>query len=517
MHSRLPFKSKPFTVSGVGITNNSGVEQNFVVILAYNSFVPGALIFTNSATAGTFASITNEVTGYYVPANTTQFLDSSSADHAKITNRGSNKGSALAGLTEFWNTASAGNAIVDNYPAKSEGLGGTTTFHDSSNAGNGTFTNKGRGSETSFLDSSSAGSAIFTNEGAAQAHVPGGLLTLFGSSTLDHASITATGGTVSNADGGGAHLYDTATAADGAFTLNGSDVVGAGGGFVQFHDSSMAGDAIIVANAGVAAGTGGYIEFWDASTGDMARVEVFGNGNLNISTHDAPGVTIGSLEGDGLVSLGTNNLTVGSSSLTTTFAGVIQDAGSLTKIGAGQLTLSGANTYTGGTTVSGGNLLVANTAGSATGTGPVQVDAGTLGGNGSINGAVIVGTVSGAGAFLAPARGAKRLITLTLRRGLTFKADATYSYRLSTRRVAGDKVVADELTIESGAQSFTQLGRDLLTPGTVFTAINNTGSNPIAGTFANLPDGSTFRAGRNKFQVSYKGGTGNDLTLTVVP
>ena len=35
--------------------------------------------------------------------------------------------------------------------------------------------------------------------------------------------------------------------------------------------------------------------------------------------------------------------------------------------------------------------------------------------------------------------------------------------------------------------------------------------------FANLPDGSTFTAAHNNFQVSYSGGDANDLTLTVVP
>jgi hypothetical protein len=51
----------------------------------------------------------------------------------------------------------------------------------------------------------------------------------------------------------------------------------------------------------------------------------------------------------------------------------------------------------------------------------------------------------------------------------------------------------------------------------MFIAISNTSANPIAGTFANLSDGSTFTAGRNNYQVSYSGGDGNDLTLTVVP
>lgn len=74
------------------------------------------------------------------------------------------------------------------------------------------------------------------------------------------------------------------------------------------------------------------------------------------------------------------------------------------------------------------------------------------------------------------------------------------------------------MTIRSGAQfSFADLGSSTLTAGTVFTAIRNTAATPIAGTFANLADGSTFTVGSNTFQASYEGGDGNDLTLTVVP
>ena len=96
-------------------------------------------------------------------------------------------------------------------------------------------------------------------------------------------------------------------------------------------------------------------------------MEVFGNGTLDISQHNAPGVTTGSIEGSGLVFLGGVNLTVGTNDLSTTFSGVMQDGGfsggtggSLTKTGTGKLTLSGANTYTGGTTVNAGTLLVSN-------------------------------------------------------------------------------------------------------------------------------------------------------------
>src|SRR4029453_8241747 len=125
--------------------------------------------------------------------------------------------------------------------------------------------------------------------------------------------------------------------------------------------------------------------------------------------------------------------------LSTLFAGVIQDEGSLVKIGGGTLKLSGANTYTRGTIINEGTLTVANTNGSGTGTGAVEVNAGNLGGKGIIAGAVTVGTGSGAGAFLAPGAGARKTNSLTIQGALTIKADGTYSYRVKTKRAEADQ------------------------------------------------------------------------------
>jgi autotransporter-associated beta strand protein len=64
---------------------------------------------------------------------------------------------------------------------------------------------------------------------------------------------------------------------------------------------------------------------------------------------------------------------------------VTGDVLSVTKVDAGVAALTGANTYTGTTTVAGGTLLVSNTTGSGTGAGSVVVNASTvLGGTGSI-------------------------------------------------------------------------------------------------------------------------------------
>ncbi|WP_088252982.1 FG-GAP-like repeat-containing protein [Fimbriiglobus ruber] len=53
--------------------------------------------------------------------------------------------------------------------------------------------------------------------------------------------------------------------------------------------------------------------------------------------------------------------------------------------------------------------------------------------------------------------------------------------------------------------------------GDTFTIVNNDGTDPVVGTFAGLPEGSVFKVGSQFFQISYKGGDGNDVTLKAVP
>src|SRR5262249_52010423 len=128
-----------------------------------------------------------------------------------------------------------------------------------------------------------------------------------------------------------------------------------------------------------------------------------------------------------------------------------------------------------------------------------------------------IGTGTGAGATLKAASGTK-LGTLTIQSELTFRADGDYRYKLNTKRAAGDNVSAHGVTIQSGSPfEIQRVAAKKLTPGAVFTVLNNTASTPIAGTFSNLPDGSTFFDGVNSYLVNYEGGDGNDLTLTVVP
>ena len=134
----------------------------------------------------------------------------------------------------------------------------------------------------------------------------------------------------------------------------------------------------------------------------------------------------GSLAGAGTVTNGgaaAITLTAGSNGTSTVFSGVIQDgvgAIALTKSGAGNLNLSGANSFTGATIVNAGTLSVN---GSTATSSMTTVNAGgALGGNGT------VGNTTINGGALAPGNS---IGTLNVQGSLSFTAASTYMVQIS--------------------------------------------------------------------------------------
>ena len=347
----------------------------------------GFTLFNNSATAGS-ATIRNTGAGAVgAGVGFTVFADTSSAGAATIINFGDTGALIVGGETTFQNSATASSAnITTNGGTVSGAEGGKTRFLDTATAANATFTTNGGtvsgggAGNTEFRNTSTAGNGTFTTNGGAILGAFGGHTNFFDTATASNGTFTTNGGAISGASGGFTEFLNTSTAGNGTFTTNGGAILGAFGGTTEFHDTATAGNAVLIANGGTAGGNGGRILFFGASTGGTATVKVFGNGNLDISSHGAPGVTIGSLEGSGNVFLGSNQLKVGSNDLSTTFSGVIQDGGgigagtggSLAKIGSGTLTLTNNNTYSGGTVVFDNGTLVADSL-NALGTGDVTL------------------------------------------------------------------------------------------------------------------------------------------------
>ncbi|CAN5420088.1 hypothetical protein BH20VER3_BH20VER3_06590 [soil metagenome] len=416
------------------------------------------------------------------------------------------------GPCTFKNGATAGDLVTYN---NSEGK--TIYFQKGTSGGSATFVNSGLIRLDGGLrsaDFTTAGEGTYYNDGAMRFHKADG----------GNATIINNGGTSFGA-AGGAIFFAKSGAGFSTIINNGGQVLGGRGAEVSFNRST-ADSATIIAHGGAGPGSGAKIVFRNDSVGGLARIEVFGNGSLDVSRPDPLDDSVGSIEGDGLVFLGSSSLDVGGNNLSTTFAGVISDTGglkdgtggSLSKSGSGTLTLTNENTYTGGTIVSAGALFVNNSAGSGTGSGPVEVDAGMLGGEGTVAGAVTVGVGNGAGAAFAPGAAVSQIGEFSSMGALAFNADGLYAAKVNSSAKTADEAVADGVTIEAGSRfSLTDIGSGSIPAGTVFVILNNTSGAPISGTFSNLADGAVLTVGANKYQADYQGGDGNDLTLTVVP
>ena len=174
--------------------------------------------------------------------------------------------------------------------------------------------------------------------------------------------------------------------------------------------------------------------------------------------------------------------------------------GGLTKLGAGTLTLTSTNGYTGDTTVSNGTLLVNNSVGSATGTGAViVVNGATLGGTGSVRGLVTIAN----GATLSPGA---RAGTLWISNNLVINSGSVLRYDLGTN--SDRTVVSGNLTV-GGTLNVTDAGGFGIGSYTLFaypTASNFVNNGLSVGT---APAGYTYTintatAGQVKLDVGYQ-------------
>lgn len=235
----------------------------------------------------------------------------------------------------------------------------------------------------------------------------------------------------------------------------------------------------------------------------LSAVEVQSSGLLRLTTGIA-GPSIGSLAGSGRVQNDGTWLFTGYNDQSTVFSGPISGSGGLWKYGNGTFVLSGPNTYTGPTHVSGG-VLVVN--GEQSASDITVFAAGTLKGRGT------VGAVSIDGTF-APGDPADRLSAWG---GVEFRPGSTF--------------VTDLVgpTSEHGYGGFATTGGVDLTGGSLDLSLHyapfagqvfrlglNQNVAPVTGIFVGRPEGAVIVRNHIPLHLSYTGGSGgNDITLTV--
>ena len=253
--------------------------------------------------------------------------------------------------------------------------------------------------------------------------------------------------------------------------------------------------------------------------------------DLNGNSH-----TLASLAGAGNVVTGGGTLSANADDSSTVFSGVISGNGGLTKVGAGTLTLSGANTYSGATAISAGTLQLgasdviaddsdvnvvgildlngnSDTVGALSGAGDITLGAGTLKIGDTAN-TTFSGVISDGGGFAKAGAG-----TLTLSGANTYTGATTING--GTLSVTGS-LANTAVTVNAGATlkgtgaitgSVTSTGGTVapgLSPGQLSTGSVSFDSNT---TFSIELNGTVAATGYDQLVVSGTVSLG-DATLT---
>jgi autotransporter-associated beta strand protein len=183
--------------------------------------------------------------------------------------------------------------------------------------------------------------------------VSGGTMLIKGTGVTNNSSVTQTFGVTS-----ALYFQNSSTAGTSSVAYNVS-----GSGLLFFTDSSSAGSSVITVT-----GSGAQLDFASSASGGSARF-VNAGGDLYFENSNGAN-TLGSIEGTGGIHFSNANggaaaqsLTVGSLGTDTAYSGSIGDdgaVGTLIKAGSGMLTLSGVNSYSGGTVFKAGTVSISS-------------------------------------------------------------------------------------------------------------------------------------------------------------
>jgi T5SS/PEP-CTERM-associated repeat protein/autotransporter-associated beta strand protein len=329
-------------------------------------------------------------------------VGANSSGALNITNGGSVLQTGGDGIVGFGAT---GTATVDGVGSKWINSGITSAIQVGWGGGTGTLsiTNGGSVSDTFGQIGYSGGNGTVTVDGPGSTWANTSNLNVgaFGGGTLN----ITNGGSVSSAtaivgNGTGANGTVTIDSA-GSWTNNGALVVGQGGAGTL--------------NLNGVAGARGVLKTQSITKGQGAAAVNFDGGILRAATFNAD-LLSGFAAGDVTINAGGAFIDSngGAGSVSAPLGGV----GALTKQGAGSLTLTGANTYAGGTVVESGILQVVGTGTLGATTGALSVANGAtldLGGTSQT-----VGVLSGAGDITSTVLGNLSLLTVDQVTNTTF-------------------------------------------------------------------------------------------------
>jgi|GEM_PF-1921281 len=372
------------SLQGVAGTKVALGSQNLTVGDSTNTTMAGA-ITDGGIAGGTGGSVTKAGSGTMTLTGTSTYTGATTINAGTVALSGSgtlssvtevnvaNSGASfdISALTNGGETigsiaSAAGATVVLGANKLTAGDSGNTTVAGVISGVGGSFTKTGSGTTTFTAADTFTGATTINNgdlvlSGAGSLAATSDVSLTSSNSTFDISGITASGETIGSLAGvansnvilGAKNL----TTGDTLNTTMAGVISGVGGSLTKQGTDTMTltgtntyTGATTISNGTLAlSGTGTLASVTAVSLTSAASV-------FDISALTNGGETVGSLASvaNSNVNLGANNLSFGDTT-STTVAGVISGTGgSITKLGSGTVTLSGANTYTGATDIQAG-------------------------------------------------------------------------------------------------------------------------------------------------------------------